>query len=245
MILNTDNCPLATTQRVAYEIARMANPSYARFLHKVLPGQEDLKIHGVKIPQLRALARRLAQAQQRQCFLDALPHPSLEENLLHGLLINGLPDGQATLTEIQRFLPHVSNWMVCDTTSPQAFRQHPEILQGILPHWLAPSAQPYTQRFACLCLMRYFLGPLFQTEHLQWVTALPTSHRYVRTGAAWYLAEALIAQPRHAWPCLLSPATPTPLRLTALQKAVESNRSSADDKSCFRKLIKEIRHGNS
>jgi hypothetical protein len=227
--------------RVASEIAQLRKPDYAKFLHKVLPGQENLLVYGLTIPELRTIAARMTKAHQQQAYLDALPHPSLEENLLHGILINALNDSQAALTEVQRLLPYVDNWMVCDTLSPKAFRCNPNILIDILPHWLDNNRCPYAQRFACLCLMRYFLGSRFQAEHLLRVAKLPIEHHYVLTGAGWYLAEALIVRPSEAWPFLEGNTAPVPLRLTALQKAVESHRTSQSDKALFRKLIKQIR----
>lgn len=43
-----------------------------------------------------------------------LPHTYYDENILHALLVAEIKDYDTCVKEVERFLPYVDNWAVCD-----------------------------------------------------------------------------------------------------------------------------------
>ena len=67
----------------------MRSESYQRFQSSLLPTIDPQTIIGVKIPDLRKLAKSLAQADT---FLSDLPHRYFEENIIHSILLSSMCD---------------------------------------------------------------------------------------------------------------------------------------------------------
>ena len=85
-----------------------------------------------------------------------LPHETLEEDLLHSIFISQMKDAGRCMEELERFLPHVDNWSVCDSLRPKALYKEPELLLRGIERWIA-SPHLYTCRFAMEMLMMRFL----------------------------------------------------------------------------------------
>ena len=87
------------------------------FSAKLLPGIEESRILGVKVPELRKVAKELVASGEYKEFLTE-KHFYVEEVILHGLML-----GCAKLTidelmrELEKFLPQADNWMVTDCTA--------------------------------------------------------------------------------------------------------------------------------
>ena len=58
----------------------------------------------------------------------SVSYTHLDENNLHGLLINEMRSYDAALAALEAFLPHVDNWATCDILSPRAFKTRPCLL---------------------------------------------------------------------------------------------------------------------
>ena len=69
-----------------------------------------------------------------------MPHEYYEENILHGVLLSWMKDFDACLEQVEKFLPYVDNWAVCDGLNPGAFRKHREAVKARLPMWIASEA---------------------------------------------------------------------------------------------------------
>ena len=72
-----------------------------------------------------------------------LPHTYYDENILHALLVAEIKDYDTCVKEVERFLPHVDNWAVCDIFSPKVFKKNRDRLIKKIKEWTA-SDHPYT-----------------------------------------------------------------------------------------------------
>ena len=97
-----------------------------RAFHKSLVPTLQQELIGVRVPQVRKLAKELAGTQESEAFLNELPHRFYEENLLHAIWLSAEKDFDRALSGIERFLPYVDNWAVCDAFSPKVFAKHPQ-----------------------------------------------------------------------------------------------------------------------
>lgn len=93
--------------------------TYRAFQIKLIPNIDPATITGVRTPDLRKLAKKLAQHDEVNKFLSNTPHTLFEENQLHAFIIAETRDYDTLVARIQAFLPFVNNWATCDQLSPK------------------------------------------------------------------------------------------------------------------------------
>lgn len=208
---------------------------YRDFQAKLIPTVDPETVIGIRTPALRKLARELAKGEDVQTFLDSLPHQYYDENNLHAFLIEQCKDFDRTVALLDAFLPYVDNWATCDLCSPKVFAKHlPELLPHIM-RWTA-SNQTYTIRFGLEMLMRYYLDGTFQPAYLELAASLRSEEYYVNMMIAWFFATALAKQYDAALPYLAERRLEAWTHNKTIQKAVESNRISPEQKGYLKTL---------
>ena len=217
------------------QLAALQDEAYRDFQCRLMPTVPPQKVLGVRIPDLRRLAKELRDTPQAADFLQVLPHRYYDENNLHGLLISQLRDYDQTVAELERFLPWVDNWATCDLLSPKAFASHPPQLPGQVRIWLA-SEHTYTVRFALGVIMQHYLKEAYQPEYLQWAAGLHSQEYYVNMMIAWLFATALSVRYDEVLPWLTQRKLPQWVHNKTIQKAIESRRISAQQKDQLRAL---------
>lgn len=217
------------------ELLAMQDVSYRDFQRKLIPDIDPDTIIGVRTPQLRALAKRLAGTEEAAAFLSSLPHDMFEENQLHAFLIAEEKAFDKSLALVEKFLPYVDNWATCDQLSPKALGKDLPRLHAHVDRWL-DSGKTYTIRFGMNMLMRWFLGDAFETAQLERVAAIRSEAYYVRMGAAWYMATALTRQYDAAVCIIEERRLDSWTHNKAIRKAVESYRIPPERKAYLRTL---------
>ena len=200
---------------------------YRDFHKGLVPGMPDGYIIGVRMPDLRRLAKEI----DAERLLNTLPHRYYEENQLHALVLSGMKDYERCLTEVERFLPYVNNWASCDGLRPRCFAKHTNKLLPHIKQWLK-SKHEYTVRFAIGMLECFYLDEHFSPEQLQWVATLDREEYYIRMMQAWYFATALAKQWEATLPIV--PTLPDWVRRKTIQKAHESFRVSNEHKKILK-----------
>lgn len=213
----------------------LADEKYRAFQSGLVPTLVPGRILGVRMPELRALARQLKGSPEAADFMSTLPHDFYDENNLHGLLINGLKDYGETLRELRRFLPFVDNWATCDLLSPKSFKKRPQGLLGEVEAWIS-SRETYTVRFGVGVLLGFYLDEGFEPGQLELAASACCEEYYVNMMAAWYFATALAKQREAVLPWLEARRLPAWVHNKTIQKAVESRRISPEDKEYLRTL---------
>lgn len=225
----------AGCQSIRETLVSLADPAYRAFHSKLMPTVDPEKILGVRVPQLRKLAKELAGTQAAAEFLRDLPHGYYDEDNLHGFLIAAGKDFTQVLDQLDRFLPYVDNWATCDLLSPKAFRKHPPELRKQIRRWVE-DAHTYTVRFGLGMLMSFYLDEGFQMEDLDLAAGVRREEYYVKMMAAWYFATALAKQYDAALPYLRQRRLDRWTHNKTIQKAVESYRITPEQKDELRSL---------
>ena len=220
---------------VRERLAALADPANAAFLAHLTPGVARERILGARLPQLRALAKELRGKPEAEAFLRALPHETMDGDLLHALLLNELRDYDGALAALDAFLPYVDNWAVCDALRPKAVKRRLREFEEKIGDYLA-SGQPYTQRFGMEMLMAYYLDEAFDEAQLALVAGVESEHYYVRMMQAWYFATALAKQRESALPWLEQRRLEPWTHRKAIQQAVESCRIDEETKAYLKSL---------
>lgn len=208
---------------------------YRDFSSKLIPTVDKERVIGVRAPVLKSKAKQMYKEGSYKDFILRLPHKYLEENSLHGYILCQVKDYDELINEIERFLPYVDNWSVCDTLRPTVFKKHTDELYEKIKEWIA-SDEIYTRRFATGMLMSYYLDGEFRKEHLKLVANADSEEYYISMMVAWYFATALAKQYGSAIKVIekkmLLPATHN----RTIQKAVESYRISDEQKKYLKQM---------
>ena len=212
----------------------LRDEKYRAFSAKLLPTLDEASILGVRSPALRALAKELS-GTETAAFLGELPHRFHEENCLHGFLIERIRDYDACVKALDAFLPRVDNWAVCDCMNPPCLRRKRERLLADIRRWL-DSGELYTMRFALRMLMAHFLDEAFRPEILAWAAEIETEEYYLRMMQAWLFATALAKRWDETLPYIEQRRLEPWTHNKAIQKAVESDRISAERKAYLKSL---------
>ena len=213
----------------------IADPAYAAFQSALIPNMERERVLGVRMPALRALAKRLSSDDGKADFYASLPHTYYDEDNLHGRLIAGERDFERVIGLLDAFLPYIDNWATCDCFCPKVFAKHKEALIIPIRRWL-DSGEAYTVRYGMEMLMRYYLDDAFRPEYLEWVADVRSTEYYINMMRAWYFATALAKQPDAALPWLTEKRLDLWTHNKAIQKAVESRRIPPGMKQLLRGL---------
>jgi len=209
---------------------------YQKFQSKLIPNVPPETVIGVRTPALRKLAKELSKEPLAGEFMTNLPHQYLEENSLHGFLIETIRDYDETIRALDAFLPYVDNWATCDLISPKVFRKHLPELYAQIPLWLR-SPHPYTIRFGEGMLMRWFLDePSFRPEVLELAASVRSEEYYVNMMTAWFFATALTKQYDAALPYIEGRVLDVWVHNKTIQKAAESYRVSPERKAYLKTL---------
>ena len=215
-------------------LAAQAESEYADFQAKLIPTVPREKILGVRLPLLRALAKEI-KGDEARAFLSALPHGTLEEDLLHAILVGRERDLSTAIAEIDRFLPYADNWAATDILRPKVFAKHPDEALPHIERWLG-SPLPYVRRAAVGFLMAYYLDENFSPAILILPAKIPQEEYYVGMEVAWFYATALAKRWDETLPYLSDRRLPVWTHNKTIQKAIESYRVPPERKEYLRGL---------
>ena len=216
-------------------LVQYQDEKYREFQSKLVPNIPKETILGVKTPQMRAIAKAVAGTPEAEEFLRTLPHAYYEENLVHFFLLAGIKDFDACVEAVERFLPYVDCWPVCDQSSPKVFTKHHDRLLPCIRRWIA-SDHVYTARFGMRMLMNEYLGEDFKAEYLGWVAEKQGEDYYLKMMVAWYFATALAKQYDASIVYFEQRKLDPWTHKKAIQKAIESFRVSEEQKEYLKTL---------
>ncbi len=222
-------------QEIREKLSSLQDLKYRDMQVRIIPSVKPESIIGVRTPELRKMAKELAQSREIGVFLENLPHKFFEENQLHAFIVSGMKDYRECLGALNRFLPYVDNWATCDQLSPRVFKKHrPELMESIRG-WLG-SAETYTIRFGIGMLMEHYLDEDYDPACPEMVAAVRSEEYYVNMMIAWYFATALAKQYEAVLPFITEHRLDTWTHNKAIQKAIESFRITPEQKEYLKSL---------
>lgn len=226
-----------TAQDLRTQLQSLATPKLADFSASLIPGL-SLPMLGVRIPELRRLAKELAKADWRKALREALPPDTFEQVLLRGLII-----GYARMDWAERFilmedyLPLITNWGVCDTfcsTLTDARRHREELWPHLLGH--LQSDEEFAQRFGAVMLMSHFMTPQHITPMLAAFAAMRPAGYYAEMGVAWAVSVCFVKHSDLTLPWLSEHRFTDRVHRLACRKILESLRTPEEMRPVIRAL---------
>ncbi|SFK62190.1 3-methyladenine DNA glycosylase AlkD [Lachnospiraceae bacterium KH1T2] len=214
----------------------LKDDSYKEFHQSLIPNIDPESIIGIRIPVLRKFAKDVNKNEESDLFIRSIPHKFYDENVLHGILISEIKDFDKCIYEVNRFLPFVDNWAVCDIISPKCFKKHKdELLQKIFD-WTSDSSKLYTCRFGIRMLMNFFLDDDFKQEYLEIPSHIISDEYYLKMMVAWFFATALAKQWDSTVPYIERKSLDIWTHNKTIQKARESYRITTEQKEYLNSL---------
>jgi 3-methyladenine DNA glycosylase AlkD len=219
------------------KLFELQDKEYANFQSKLTPNIPKEQFIGVRVPEVRKLAKQYIKENELKEFFNSLPHNYYDENMLHGLLISEIKDYDECIKEVDKFLPYVDNWAVCDIMSPKIFKKHKQELLPKIKEW-SLSSKIYTCRFGIEMLMSHFLDEDFQPEYLKIPAKVHLEEYYVQMMIAWFYATSLAKQWDDTIIYLTENKLDTWIHNKTIQKACESYRITDEQKKHLKSLKK-------
>lgn len=223
------------TEEIRKELYALQDVAYRDFQSGLIPNVSKESFIGVRTPELKRLAKRMAAREDIEEFLRELPHASFDENQLHAFILSGMKDFEMCIGEVCHFLPYVDNWATCDQMSPKVFKKHKAELFPYIQKWIE-SDKTYTVRFAIGMLMSHYLDEDFDPAYPEMVAAVQSEEYYINMMIAWYFATALAKQYEAVLPFLEEKRLSSWKHNKAIQKAVESRRITEEQKEYLKGL---------
>ena len=225
-------------QKIVDKLFSYQDLKFKGFNSKLIPNVDKSNIIGVKIPNIRFLAKEIKKGNDHILFLKELPHKYLEENILHAILISMNNNLDDVLLELNNFLPYVDNWEVCDAIKPKIFKKDLKKVYKSLSKWIQ-SNEPYKIRFSIVTLLNFYLDDEFNSDINALVLNVKNNDYYVQMAMCWYLSFALIKHWDETISIFESKKLNKFIHNKSIQKAIESYRLS-DEKKRYLKELKII-----
>ena len=170
---------------------------YREFNSKLIPNIDKETMIGVRIPDIRKIEKSLSTEEKGE-FLLKLPHKYFEENMLHGIIISNMKDYNKVITNLEKFLPYVDNWAVCDSISPKILKKNREKVITNVLSWIK-SNHTYVCRFGIGMIMQLYLeNEYFKKSYLDIIAEIKTEDYYINMMRAWTFQVALVKQWKEA-----------------------------------------------
>ena len=170
---------------------------YREFNSKLIPNIDKETMIGVRIPDIRKIEKSLSIEEKEQFLMD-LPHKYFEENMLHGIIISNMKDYDKVIINLEKFLPYVDNWAVCDSISPKILKKNREKVITNVLSWIK-SNHTYVCRFGIGMIMQLYLeDEYFKRTYLDIIAEIKTEDYYINMMRAWTFQVALVKQWKEA-----------------------------------------------
>ncbi len=214
------------------EVKSFEDKNYREF-HKRLLKDENIAVIGVRVPQLRKLAKKYAaQVDELLSFPD-----EYYEITFIKLTAASYLKYEEFIGRVDECVALIDNWATCDCFVPKCIQKHRDEFICYIEKYLLTDVEFY-QRFALTTLLHFYVEEKYFDLIYKYVERAATEkYYYVHMAAAWLIAEMLIKDYDNALKFLQKDTLDKKTHNKAIQKAVESFRLSDGQKN-FLKGIK-------
>lgn len=201
---------------------RLADPIYAEFASGGTP--TEFPFLGVRLPDLRALAKEIMKAGNAEEFL-AHPPQSFEEVMTQGIIIASLPYEEMR-GRVFQFVRGIDNWGVCDTfcnTAKSVKKHREEFLEGVIDPLL--DGGEFEVRVGLVMLLCHYVSAEYLSVIFDRVMRVKDREEYyIKMAVAWLMAECFIKFPDETGAVLMAGALPKWTQNKTISKIRDSYR---------------------
>jgi len=191
---------------------------------------------GVRTPELKRIAKVIARNNYKD-FFKVNKHESFEENLIQGLVLGYLKlDFNDLKPYVEEFLPHIDNWAVCDMTvaNLKEYKRNKtkDICFKEIKKYIKDK-NPWINRFGYILLLDYYIEDKYIDEIFELCNNYKDEY-YVKMGIAWLISMCFVKYRDKTLEYLNNNNLDNWTYNKSIQKIIESNRVTLDDKNYLR-----------
>lgn len=179
-----------TYKDVVRELNANADEKYKDFIDKLVPNIEKDTIIGVRMGDLRRLARGIRKEENLEIFNEAKFYYR-EEKLLYALCIFKMSESfDTTMNALDKFLPYINSWEVTDLIAGEIIIDEAHIdkaFQKALSY--VHSSDEYTIRLGLVIMNKKFNDKAHIDKIIDAIKNITHNTYYVNMAAAWLLCE--------------------------------------------------------
>lgn len=151
------------------------------------------KILGVRTPELKNLAKKLAKLDLKKS-LKLIKFNSFEETTLYGLLLGFVNNFEELLPLIDEFLQKIDNWATCDQTCSalKIFKKDKNNKYYPIFKQYAQSNFEFEARFGIVMIMLYYVNDENIDDIIELTTTIDNHSYYVDMAISWLISVAII-----------------------------------------------------
>ncbi len=212
---------------------------YKNFHGKLIQNQESLI--GIRTPILKEIAKKISK-NNPYTFLQVVEHNTYEETVIHGLVIGYMKISfDACVSLLNDFLPYNTNWAINDITCANLKIWKTRLDEGlaIIEQYLK-NENLWIRRFGLVLLLDFYVNDDYIDTILKIIPAISGSEYYVGMANAWLISVCFVHYPEKTKVLLESNQLDFFTQKHAIQKILESNRVSLEEKENMRKLREQI-----
>lgn len=202
-----------------------------RAFHKKLLKDDRTCVIGVRMPALRALAKKWKGEWES---VRTFPDEYYEVTFLKCAVAALLPYEQLAAV-IDGLVDRLDNWATCDCFAPACIAKHRAEFAAYIGKYLADS-RVFARRFALTTLLHFYADAEWLPFVLDCLRQVKAEEYYVSMAAAWLAAEVLVRFPAAGEALLAEHALDAQTHNRAIRKACESFRVSAERKTMLRAM---------
>ena len=230
---------------VILELQQLAEEKYKAFNCKLIPGVNTDKTLGVRVPEIRKLAKRIIKGDWKSYLTelencgadpDGIGGTELfyEEVMLQGMVVAAAKmDADARLKYVARFAPRIDNWAVCDTVSGDLKfadkTENRQLVWDFLQSYLHDSRE-YFIRFGVVMLLNHYIDEEYIGRVLKIMESIRHDGYYVKMAVAWNLSLCYIKFPEKTEALLKNNEMDDFTHNKAIQKIRESYQVTKENK---------------
>lgn len=222
-------------QEIREKLYRMQDLKYKKFHSSLCPNVDN--IIGVQVLKLRGIAKELAKGNFRE-YLELDDITFYEEKVIQGLLIGNLKLSiEETKAYLEKFIPKIDSWAVCDTvcSSLKIANKEQEAMWQFLEEYIN-SNKEFEIRFVIVMYLNYYLNDNYIDQVIKNISKIQCDKYYVQMAIAWLLSVSYIKQKEKTLKYLINNNLDDLTYNKALQKIIESYRVSKEEKENIRAM---------
>lgn len=225
------------------KLQSLATEKYKNFSEKLV--FTDYKILGVKLPELRKIAKNFTEEEKVQYLNSSLKNKTFEEIMIYGFVLGSMKVSIVEfLKYFDKFLPFVDNWSICDSCVA-SFKIIAKNKQIFLPkvEELLSSKNPFFVRVAFVVLLDYYLVDEYLDFIFDKLNSIKLDNYYVKMAQAWLISVCFVKYKNKTLDFLKNNFLDEFTHNKAISKICDSFRVLAEDKVMI-KSLKTIKFTN-
>lgn len=232
-------------QDFVYYLKELEDVDYRSFQINLVPGVE--KLIGIRTPKMREIAKQIAAGDFESFLQQSDAHCRegnfyYEQAVVEGMVIGyccgkKIKDILQIKVYISNFAPKIDNWATCDIfcAGIKVIGKHPQEFWDFLLAYVENGEQ-FKVRMGIVLLMNYYLKDEYIDAVLLKCDQVKMDDYYVNMAIAWLISTAYVKFKEKTLHYLQENNLSKITYNKALQKIIESNRVSAEEKMLMRSM---------